>query len=270
MNGQRTNPPTNLFPFLDILAGTIGSLCLIILAVSLGQTQQALPDFQDTPELSARQAQVAVKAVALREMEASIETAEAVLLEVETDRNRLTQRLQQAQQHWQQWTRVARAASRGQAHRKSIEAAHRKAKELLNQTESLRQRLKTETHRRAGKDRIKIFFTGKGKHLKPRFVECRAGGIVLHSKEGHRSVDWRAVRISEDIKRLFSQVKADAQATVTFLVRPDGIATFNLVEALAQEQSVPSGKLPIPGSGELDLRPWIDPSSKSADQGAAP
>lgn len=270
MNSHRLNPPTNLFPFIDILAGTIGSLCLIILAVSLGQTQQALPNFQSTPELSARQEQVARKAVELREMEASIETAEAVLLDVETDRNRLAQSLQRAQQSWQEWTQVAWVASRRQAYGKRIEESKRKAKELSSEAESLRQRLKTETHRRSGRDRIKIFFTGKGEHLKPRFVECGATGIVLHSNEGVRPVDWRAVRISEDIRRLFSQVKADPHATVTFLVRPEGIATFNLIEALAQEQSVPCGKLPIPGGGELDLRPWIDPTSKSADQGAEP
>ncbi len=270
MNGQRYAPPTNLFPFIDILAGTIGSLCLVILAVSLGQTQQALPGFQNTPELSVLQEQVGRKAAELRAMEASTETAEADLLEVETDRNRLTQRLQQARQRWQEWTRVARAASRGQAHRMNIEEAQRKAKELSNQAESLRERLKIETRRRAGKDRIKIFFTGKGEHLKPRFVECRATSIVLHSKESERSVDWRAVRISEDVRRLFSQVKADPHATVTFLMRPDGIATFNLIEALAQEQSVPCGKLPIPGNGELDLRPWIGSTNTSADQEAAP
>lgn len=268
MSSKGYSPPASLFPFLDILAGTIGSLCLIILAVSLGQTQQASPAFQNTPELSDLQEQVSQKAVELRKIEASIQTFQAALLEVETDRNRLTLRRQQAQQRWQEWTRFARAASRGQAYRRSIRDAKRKVNQLTNQAKSLRPRLKNETDRRTGKDRIKIFFTGKGKHLKPRFVECGARAIILHGEEGPRSIDWSAVRISEDIRRLFSEVKDDPNATVTFLVRPDGIATFNLVRDLAQEQSVPSGKLPIPGDGELDLRSWIGANSKSADEGA--
>ncbi len=75
----------------------------------------------------------------------------------------------------------------------------------------------------------------------------------INELETKETIINRIISTSDKFHLLLERVKERPGGTVIFLIRPDGIRSFNLALTRASKYKVRSGKLPVPGSGEIDL-----------------
>jgi len=98
---------------------------------------------------------------------------------------------------------------------------------------------------------------GSGKGLVPVFVECISHSILLYEKANASQVRIQKDEIadSEEFRTFLEAVKSRSKqnASVIFLIRPDGIPVYEEAAAVAENLNVRNGKLPVPGYGEIDL-----------------
>jgi hypothetical protein len=85
------------------------------------------------------------------------------------------------------------------------------------------------------------------------FVETAKGKVVVH--DAKKPWEAAADKVAGDprFKDLLARVAKDKDAIVTFLVRPDGIATYQAVQRAANAAGVRTGRVPLPGAGAIDL-----------------
>ncbi len=105
-------------------------------------------------------------------------------------------------------------------------------------------------------DRIEVEYTGRGKGLKPVFVECTENGIIIYTGDKKIFVRSQNVAVSDDFRQIMKLVQSTAGATVIFLIRPAGVEAFEQAETVVNNAGVRNGKLPIPGDGVIDLGPY--------------
>ncbi len=96
--------------------------------------------------------------------------------------------------------------------------------------------------------------TGLSRHLEPWFVECDAGGVTAYRVSDGLShfVPRSALDGSGDFARYLRRLKVSPGALLVLLVRPDGLATAALASRMAEAAGVRSAQLPLPGQGDLD------------------
>jgi hypothetical protein len=107
-------------------------------------------------------------------------------------------------------------------------------------------------------DRIEVHFAGRGKDLKPVFVECNMEGIVIRAGHETSFVRIQNISASDEFHRVLNTVETTLGGTVIFLIRPLGVEAFEQAEEVAEQEGVRNGKLPIPGEGVIDLGPYGD------------
>jgi hypothetical protein len=88
---------------------------------------------------------------------------------------------------------------------------------------------------------------------KPLFLECRGDNIIIQP-EGtvvpSSALDTSSV-FQERIARAESE--RDQGTILIFLIRTDGVKTFDRAHVILQKRAARYGFLPIPGSGDVDL-----------------
>ncbi|MEZ4330599.1 MAG: hypothetical protein R3F35_02525 [Myxococcota bacterium] len=96
--------------------------------------------------------------------------------------------------------------------------------------------------------------TGLARHLEPWFVECDAGGgTLLRAQDDLRIfVPRDELSMAGDFGRYLRRLRAKPGALLVLLVRPDGLATKDVAERVARQAGVRVAALPLPGRGELD------------------
>jgi hypothetical protein len=132
-----------------------------------------------------------------------------------------------------------------------IEEAEPKLEELQQQLEELRTVLATRVE--AGQSEVRILPSGTGYDLTPTFVECTADAVVLHDRPEPLRIPVGRLSSSEDFSRLLETVGDQPNGTVVFLVRPDGIGTYQTASGIARRAYVRNGKLAVAGHGRIDL-----------------
>lgn len=259
MKDKRSASPTDLFPFIDVLTGFIGVLCLVMVAVSLGQTFEEDPlhvSAVDTETIRMENARLSAQLKQIERATIASRQAEAGL---NAQLDQLSSESARSEQAMRRYAGLARMTHKSLQLRSEISQVTGQTTRLLEQVDETRQQIEQELVRTQAGGRIHIHFSGSGLHLKPYFIECDAQGVVLHSPEGLQRVSLQRIRVSKEIGDAFRWVRAQPERTVTLLVRPDGITTCRLVQALADQRAVSHGKLPIPGEGRIDLGAYLDP-----------
>jgi hypothetical protein len=94
------------------------------------------------------------------------------------------------------------------------------------------------------------------------FVEAARDGLVIHEGDKPWNVPTATIGADPRFKALLDGVKGDAESIVTFLVRPDGLASLGAGQRVAQAAGVRSGRVPLPGGGALDLSGARDTGTK--------
>jgi len=248
---RRSRTEISLFPFLSVLACTIGALTLIITATATSQVAAGGIDIEHYERLE-------------REIGAGrLELAAFELLEREEAE--LEVRLEQARQRADALAGERAALGEAlspddplnQALRNGetrVETLERELDELAASSETLRGEI-DERRKRLANAPIRIRPSGSGFGLVPRFVECRRDGIVLYE-----SPDWQGRRIptvlaatSPELTRFLQRAKFQQAGTVVLLVREGGVTAHDVVSARADRLGVRSGRMPVAGDGPLDF-----------------
>lgn len=271
MRKPNVEDSVSLFPFLSILACVIGILVLMITAIALSQIGRDHP---------AASADAAAAQQAAAEAQLRVAQYRAARQSIQADRERLAVLQKKDEQQAGLRARLEQlrrqvAALESQA--QTATDAHRRAQEELRQQQAavarvnlqiadlerqlqpLREqqaKLRAELAQRQtppAEAQVRVQPSGSGTDLNPTFVECAGASVVLH--DGPEPVRIPTAQLSGHAQylKLLEQVKQTDKGTLIFLVRPDGVGTYNTARHLARSNYVSNGKLAIAGQGKLDL-----------------
>ena len=86
-------------------------------------------------------------------------------------------------------------------------------------------------------------------------MECAEDHRELHRVSGdwHYRIPKEDIALDEDFKTFLRRVRAIRNGLVVFLIRPDGVGSYDLASAVARQQRTRAAHLPLPGGGQLDF-----------------
>jgi hypothetical protein len=245
--GKRDRVQNSLFPFMSVLACTIGSLVVLLAVMSLsavgvsGASEEAYDE--------SRALRAADRVVLERDL-AILDEAEALWREVDEalEARGLEEGLSAGD--------LARTLDREKARRQSVKTAAKLAAELaaLDQERDVVETSIEVLESRRETLPILIDPTGVSRKWKPFFVECDEGGVTAYraSDDFRYFVPREELSTSGDFGRYLRRVQAVPGALLVLLVRPDGIRTLSQTVALVNNAGIRVARLPLPGHGELD------------------
>jgi hypothetical protein len=250
----------SLFPFLSILACVIGTLTLMITALALGQMDTDDVASLDRFEQAQDRLEKLLDAIErlkreIAELEKNADEDRKQLAELRIELQRLLLEKQQlmdqldkeeeepeieipvvdTESHEKRMAQLSEELNEQEERKKELEAQLKKRKEPPEEAEVI------------------IRPGGTGVDLDPTFVECAASGIVIYEKEPPTRVHRNDLATDETFLALLDRIAAQPKASVIFLVRDNGLATYNAASAVAAERYARQGKLPVIGHGKIDL-----------------
>lgn len=243
----RGQPKVSLFPFMSILACTIGALTLLLVAMSLtavGKTDAATRALVETKESNAIDRQ------RLDEESEKLDRAEALWSKVDEAliARGLAAGLSQS---------TIDLEMEGARHRTEVALALERIEEQTRELESERDSIETTIDvLESRRETLPILIdpTGLSRHLEPFFIECDSGGATAYrAKDDFQYfVSKDDLSSSGDFGRYLRRVRAVPGALLVLLVRPDGISTSVRTEEVARASGIRVARLPLPGNGALD------------------
>mgnify|MGYP005845118391 CR=1 FL=1 len=252
----------SLFPFMSVLACTIGVLTLLLLSLSLTSVggsrlaQDATGPFEEEMPLEAEAVRVD-------------ERAAAELARLEQER----ERLRQVAARWAKLDRQleARGLPAGrelEAIRRAIDRREVRAQrsdeldriesrlaELRSEREGIEASIEALESRRKTLP-ILIDPTGLSRDQKPYFMEADGGGLTAYraTDDLEYFIPLEQVGSHGDFARYLRRVRATPGALLVLLVRPGGVKAMERAHALARNAGIRVARMPLPGEGELDWR----------------
>jgi hypothetical protein len=256
----------SLFPFLSILASLIGILTLMIsLTVfvksleTAGRDQQELARAKENQALLAQQKKLRQEIDAIKTEAAKHNTAAVTLNEIEQRHIVLRRQLDQKSAALKQAEQIDKALQ------KLIETILDNISALKKERPSLDKKLadlKAELARRKVKPdnkpppiQVRPGGSGSANIALVSFVECDSTGIVLHRRGGPKTnVSLAAIGTDQAYNQFLDEAKRKPGAMVLFLLRDSGNNAYLRAAGWAESQyNLRTGKLPLPGKGEVDL-----------------
>lgn len=242
---------SSLFPFLSVLACVIGTLTLLIAALAMNQVaaglQERSPDEVEPAELTTQRAEI-------RALERKLERASFL----QAERATVTASLQALgiDPHQPPAGATAHLAARLSATRlaRELGALERESADLDAALVGMTRVLEQDTKRNDLRT-IRIHPLGRGTALRPFFVECRPGGVRLFYEglDDSLFLDRNSPRGESQFEVFLRRARSLRNHTVIFLIRPDGIETYNWALEQIGNLSLRHAKLPLPGQGELEF-----------------
>ena len=244
---ERGQPKISLFPFMSVLACTIGALMMLLVAMSLaavgasGTSMRAYAATKESVETN-RQA-IERERLRLDRAEALWSQVDAALekrgLSAGLSSSSIERELDLARQRHA----IARTLAEIEDERRLLVDEHDSVETTIAVLESRRETLP-----------ILIDSTGISRHLKPYFIECDAGGATAYraTDDFRYFVSREELSTSGDFGRYLRRVRAYPGALLVLLVRPDGIRTMERAQQIASAAGIRVARLPLPGQGELD------------------
>ncbi len=262
----RSDPEVSLFPFLSILVCLIGALVLLI--VILTAVQSALGDGRSIEEFArAREAdklrrEMAAQKKDLQQWEADRAAADKLAKELEQKQERfvLLRKVLSSSAEDKQRLETEHAALQKELENMIIQIQEMQREEpaLKAAIEKLKAELAARKANLEAKPKLVVQPTGSGlagSDTKLFFVECSGGGIVIH-RPGAEPARITSGSIGTDASydEFLRQVAATPKSMLLFLLREDGLGSYNRAAGWAESKfEVKTGKLPLPGQGEVDL-----------------
>jgi hypothetical protein len=240
----------SLFPFLSVLSCVIGTLTLMIAASAIGRVAEDLEEEPGPPEIID---EILIDDEDLAALQARIDAAELLQQDLEGVRSQLRAAGFEVDEEADVLDDLRRRAelARLRERTRELEAAKVDLDEALKVV-----RKETSARvRRARSAPITIQPHGEGTGLVPFFVECAEDGIRVHRPGSDRSVLLRIDDLAEAARfqAALRRVRGTRGGAVIFLIRPDGIDTYNRALKEVEKLTIRHGKLPLPGDGELDF-----------------
>lgn len=251
--GQDTR--VSLFPFLSVLACIIGALTLLLAAVAVGSMGgESVEQLQLNDRMQAAEIFLAGGRARLEELDAQL-TLQKEQVEAQEELGRRLSALglspdislAELEAQVDLETQLAKMQEQRAGLAKRL-AVSKEDVERLEQTVS-------EKRARRASSPILIDPSGIGREFRPFLVESRAEYVELHRSKGDWSYRIASDQLahSEPYRKFLRRVRVIHDALLIFLIRPDGVETFLEAQAIANQYGVRNAKLPLPGSGQLDL-----------------
>lgn len=253
----------SLFPFMSILVCLIGALTLMIAALMITSANS-----EQAPELVQRYQQYSELKADQQQDREELERLKALLAQADKLAEQVKLALAEVTaleaQHKEKLARVDAnseyAKQLAEANRLRLRIAELEAEPAKLQAEI--DRLQQEVAKKnAGPEEkiVQIRPGGSGVDIVPAFVECTATGVVIHEgPEPKRIIATDLGNEASGFRALLDRVAGTPKGQVIFLVRPDGVNTFNAARSFTRSHFGPNGyckngKLPIPTQGNIDL-----------------
>ena len=262
----------SLFPFLSVLACVIGALTLILASMAVSHVgSSALAGVRLGEELDRLQQAMVEARADLEAAEAELETLQAM----DADQAELHRRLMglglspeisldELEKLVDERARSVEGAKL-RARRARLEAQRRAKEEQLTG-------LRADVDARMDAKRaltMRIAPSGEGAVYRPYFAECTARYVEVHTTRSDFTyrVPKEDVLRGDAFQRFLRRIRVLRNTKLVFLVRPDGIETFELAAEAAGRLDVSYAKLPLPGDGQLDFSAFDDMPSEGARGG---
>jgi len=248
----------SLFPFLSIIASVIGVLTMMIATLALAQMDTKDVAMIDEYESTARQ---------LTEEEAIVAELQKLIddrigpgaASVREDLNRnekelaqLLRELTEVQEQLKELEKVKVVIPQlDPAQRESVSSMQNELKSLEEELAQLEKELSEREE--ASQTKTSILPSGSGVNFTPRFVECAAGSIVMHTVDPPKLIRAANMVNDKDFIGLLETVANGVNESVVFLIRSDGLSTYYAARKLCTDREIRNGKLPVIGNGRIDL-----------------
>ncbi|MEO0475795.1 MAG: hypothetical protein AAF085_07480 [Planctomycetota bacterium] len=254
---SNSDEPVSLFPFLSILACLIGVLTFIITGVAISQMDESedLAAVERTEKYGPLVAQLEEDREQLQVLDAAFVAEQAIDKQIEQLKKQIAQREKRIAQQ-QDREKVIQEA---QAIQKQLTQAKQQTQAIKPKISELREQIQQdqielEKRIEAGKPAGTVVRpSGSGQNLKPHFIECTKSHLILHTRGKQTKVPNGKFAESKAFLALLDRVAKQEKERVIFLLRPDGVGTYNNAARIARERQCRYGKIPVPGEGPLDL-----------------
>ena len=246
----------SLFPFMSVLACTIGSLTLLL--VSLAVTSVGATHLRAAEHRSEESA----LAKSLPGLEATLERLEresAALVEAEARWAELDAALESrglgSQRDLEATQRALAQRERGAVDRDELARVEARLAALEDVRDGVEVSIAVLESRRKTLP-ILIDPTGLSRRQQPYFMECDEGGLTAYraTDDLEYFIPLDDVGNHGDFNRYLRRVRATPGSLLVLLVRPGGIEAMERAERFAREAGVRVARMPLPGDGELDWR----------------
>jgi len=243
---------SSLFPFLSVLACVIGTLALMIASLAIGQVAEGLlrseTEPTDVERLDAQRAELRAleqrfETLANLEAELAASQAELRALGVRPDQDEAKQR-REVQMRLQSAELAA-----------SLLRLEQQDEGLRASVEGLEVALVRNRPGSSSAQPIRILPHGSARPLRPYFVECREDGVRVHlgSLDESTYLDRGSIEDVARFRAFLQRVRNTLDGTVIFLIRPNGVATYEWASELSGRLFVRQAKLPLPSQGALEF-----------------
>lgn len=294
---QDSGETLNLFPFLDIVSCLIGVLVLLIVLLVIsqkgntgGRTMEEIQMAEDYVETK--------KEIEKREKENQILKEKLAVLE------KIEQELEEQIQRFVKLRRLVDSSKEVQERNAEIGLQLQKElDDLIVEIEGLKKQQAASKQeieelmamieeRKISKDRepppVQVQPSGSGmaKDSKVYFIEAASGGLKLLQPWEGSDEDYRLSARPETVvadhafNHFLLELQKDPNSLILFLIRDDGYGAYNNGAGRAEsDYNIRTGKLPIPGRGQLQLDyfqeyrgkvPPPPPPASEAPPGGAP
>jgi hypothetical protein len=265
MAKRAASPEISLFPFLSILVCLIGALVLLIVVLTIAQGSAA----------AARDPDEFKRAAAAAKLRQELEKMSAQATDLERKKRAAAEYLARTRPDDARLARLREelagaSTPRGDAPdpdeiERRIQAARVQAgkyEQGRKQIQDAIARLKDELAARNKKpdDKAVPLVVRPGGSAstagnRPVFVEATAAGLtLLRAGAAPLRVPTESIQVDAGLQSFLEQTARDSKATLIFLVREDGLAAYNRGAGWAESRhGLRTGKLPLPGKGEVDL-----------------
>ena len=253
----------SLFPFLSILVCLIGGLVILIVVLTVFQGSAAE---STDPEMRQRVLAAATMRSQIRAAEAELALLQAEISKLKIDSSGLGTLEDKADQLRKELAAVTKPPTETSAAlQKLLETMLAQLESMARETPPLQQeiaRLNEELKKRQMKPDaqapalvVRSSGSGMAAQSKLFFVETSAAGLALHSAAGEITrISAGSIDTDAQYNQFLANAKKTPDASVIFLLRPDGSDTYNLAAGWAEAQyQLKTGKLPLPGAGAVDL-----------------
>ncbi|MGY8771555.1 MAG: hypothetical protein ACKVH8_24330 [Pirellulales bacterium] len=259
--GGNTDEEISLFPFLSVVACMIGTLTLIIATLSIsGLDNDTVERAEEYDKVKNKFDSELLSIVGLKQ--SIVDKREELGLtqteknaELEELRKRLAALLKTEEAARKEFAEITKLVVPMVNVKQQTESIDQMQEELKGHKEQIAQLDKEISSRdiELKEAQVSILPSGSGVGFNPKFVECAASRIVIHSAPKPISVRNNELGANADYKKLMDSVKAAEKSTLIFLIREDGLGTYYAARNLANTNGVKNGKLPVPGNGRIDL-----------------
>jgi hypothetical protein len=263
----RSDPEISLFPFLSILVCLIGALVLLIVILTMVQSMmgdgRSLEEVVRAREAEKLRKELAVTSKEVEAWKAESEAAKKIIKDIEEKKERfvlLRRRLSvSAEEKQKQDQQLADLQKQLENALMQLEQMQKEQPAIKAAIEKLKAEIAARKVNINAKPKVIVQQTGSGAagaDTKLYFVECNAAGIVIHREDAEPvRITSGSIGTDAGYDAFLKEVAADPKSMLLFLLREDGLGSYNRAAGWADSKfaNLRTGKLPLPGQGEVDL-----------------